>query len=115
MHPEPLLDEAAVPERMQALARAALRADVIAAPVVSGRSVEGLVDVADPMAQELQRRQLLLVGRVRRCQDGEVVLDRADHALVGHGALMVIEAGGVAREIDEVLGRTLPRTIGPVA
>ena len=115
MHPEPLLDDAAVPERMQALARAALRADVIAAPVVLGRSVQGLVDVADPMAEELECRQLLLVCRVRRRQDGEVVLDRSHHALFGHGALIVIEAGSVTREIDEVLGCTLPRPIRPVA
>jgi hypothetical protein len=52
---------------------------------------------------------------VRGRRDGEIVLDRADHALFGQGALIVVEAGGVAREIDEVLGRTLPRTIGPVA
>jgi hypothetical protein len=88
MDPEPLLDEAAVPESVQTLARAAPRADVIAAPVVPGRSVQGLVDVADPMAQELERRQLLLVGRVRGCQDGEVVLDRAGNpAECGCGAL----------------------------
>jgi hypothetical protein len=67
------------------------------------------------MAQELERRQLLLVGRVRGCQDRKVGLDRANHALVGHGALIVTEAGRVAREIDEVLGCTLPRPIGPVA
>ena len=53
MHPEPLLDDAAIPEGMQTLARTALRADVIAAPVVLGRSMEGLVDVVDPMAEEL--------------------------------------------------------------
>jgi hypothetical protein len=28
---------------------------------------------------------------------------------------MVIEAGLVAREIDEVLGRALPRPVGPIA
>jgi hypothetical protein len=39
--------------------------------------VQGLVDVADPMTQELERRLLLLVGRGRRSQDGEIVLDRA--------------------------------------
>jgi hypothetical protein len=92
---------------MQTLARAAQREDVIAAPVVLGRSVQGLVDVADPMAEEVQRRELLLVGRVRRCQDREVVLDRADHALVSQRALIGIEPSGVAREIDEVLGRGL--------
>ena len=115
MHSEPLFDEAAVPDGVQTLARAAQRADVIAAPVVLGRSVQRLVDVADPMAEELERGQLLLVGRVRRRKDREVVLDRADHALFGHGALIVIEAGGFAREIDEVLGRTLSWPIGPVA
>ena len=88
---------------------------MIAAPVVLGRGVQGLVDIADPMAEELQRRQLLLVGGVRRCQDREVGLDRADHALFSHGALIAIEAGRVAREIDEVLGCTLPRPIRPVA
>jgi hypothetical protein len=96
------------------LARAAPRADVIAAPVVLGGGVQGLVDVADPMAEELERRQLLLVGRVRRCQDGEVLLDRADDALFGHGALNVIEAGRVARQVDEVLGCTPPGPIGPI-
>jgi hypothetical protein len=43
------------------------------------------------------------------------VLNRADHALFGHRALIVIEAGRVAREIDEVLGCTLSRPLGPVA
>ena len=114
MHSEPLFDEAAVPDGVQTLARVAQRADVIAAPVVLGHSVQRLVDVADPMAEELERGQLLLVGRVRRRQDREVVLDRADHALFGHGALIVIEAGGFAREVDEVLGRTLSWPIGPV-
>jgi hypothetical protein len=93
MHPEPLLDEAAVPESMQTLARAAPGSDVIAAPVVPGRSVEGLVDVAHPMTEELERRQLLLVCRVGRCQDREVVPDRAHNALFGQRALMVIKAG----------------------
>jgi len=35
--------------------------------------------------------------------------------LVSHRALIVVEVGGVAREIDEVLGRALPRPVGPVA
>ena len=43
------------------------------------------------------------------------MLDRADHALFSQRARIVIEAGGVAREIDEVLGCALPRPIGPVA
>ena len=46
MYPEPFLDDAAVPEGMQTLARAAPCADVIAAPVVLGCSAQGLVDVA---------------------------------------------------------------------
>jgi hypothetical protein len=33
----------------------------------------------------------------------------------GQRALVAIEAGGVAREVDEMLGSTLPRPIGPVA
>ena len=37
------------------------------------------------------------------------------HALFGQRALIAIEAGRVAREIDEVLGCTLPRPIGPIA
>jgi hypothetical protein len=77
--------------------------------------VQGLVDVAGPMAQELERRQLLLVGCIQRCQNREVMLDRADHALLGHGALIVIKPGRVAGQIDEMLGRTLPRPVGPVA
>ena len=64
MHPEPFLDDAAVPEGVQTLARAASSANVIAAPVMLGCSMEGLVNVADPLAEELQC-QLLLVGRVR--------------------------------------------------
>ena len=88
---------------------------MIAAPIVPGRSVQGLVGVADPVAEELERSQLLLVGRVRGCQDGEVLRDRPDHALVHQRALIPLEAGRVLREIDEVLGRTLPRSIGPVA
>jgi hypothetical protein len=43
------------------------------------------------------------------------VLDCTDHALFGHGAVIILKAGRVAREVDEVLGGTLPRTIGPVA
>jgi hypothetical protein len=50
---------------MQTLARAAQRADVTTAPVVLEPGVQGLVDVAGPMAQEFERRQLLLVVRVR--------------------------------------------------
>jgi hypothetical protein len=115
MHPEPLLDDAAVPESVQARAGAAARADVIAAPVVLGRSMQGLVNVSDPVAQELERCQLLLVGRLRRCQDSEVVLDRAHHARFSQWARIVIKAGGVAWEINEVLGGPLPRPIGPVA
>jgi hypothetical protein len=53
MHSEPFLDDAAVPERMQTLARDPPRADVIAASVVLGRSVQGLVNIADPMARNL--------------------------------------------------------------
>jgi hypothetical protein len=71
MYPEPFLDDAAVPEGMQTLARAAPCADVIAAPVILGCSLEGLVNVADLTAEQLQRRKFLLVGRVRRSQDGE--------------------------------------------
>ena len=112
MHPEPLLDEAAVPERMQALARAAPRSDVIATLVVAGRRVQGLVDVAHPMAKELERRQLLLVGCLRRCQDGKVILDRAHHAFCSHWALIPVETGRVAREIDEVLGGSMRDHVG---
>ena len=56
------------------------------------------------MTQGLERRELLLVCRVRRCKDGEVALDRAHYALSGHGARIVIEVCRVAREVDEVLG-----------
>jgi hypothetical protein len=75
----------------------------------------GLVDVADPIAEELQRGQLRLVDRVRRSQDGEVVLDRADHALFSQRALVVIDAGRITREIDKLLRCMLPRRVGPIA
>jgi hypothetical protein len=81
---------------MQILARAALRADVIAAPVSLGRSVQGLVDVADPMAKE-------------SCS----IALTAHSSASGHSSPR--EAGRVAREIDEVLGCALPRPIGPIA
>ena len=37
---------------------------MIAAPVVPEPGVQGLVDVAHPMAEKLERREPLLVGRI---------------------------------------------------
>jgi Phage major capsid protein E len=66
VHSDPFLDEASVPDRMEVVAGRALGADMISAPVVPEPGMHGLVDVADPMAQELERRQLLLIGRLGR-------------------------------------------------
>ena len=97
---------------MQTLARSSLCADVIAAPVVLGCSAQGLVDVADPVAQELERRQLLLIDRVRRCQDREIALTTHSPAM-GHGSSSrsVASRGRLTKCSD----CTLPRPIGPVA
>jgi hypothetical protein len=77
--------------------------------------VQRLVDVADPMTQKLERRQLLLVGCLRRCQDGKVVLDRTHHTFFRERALITLETDRVAREINEVLACALLRPIGPIA
>jgi hypothetical protein len=65
--------------------------------------------------RNLRAASFLLVARVERCQDGEVIPVRADHALLGQRTLVPIETGRVAQEIDEVLACALPRPIGPVA
>jgi hypothetical protein len=115
-HPDPLLEQAPIPDCMEVVTRAAVRADTIAAPVVLEPGVQGLVDVADPMAEELERRELLCVGRIGRCQHGDIFLDRRHHALLCQRAGVVrAKAGRVAWEIDEVLGSPLPWPVGPVA
>jgi hypothetical protein len=101
---------------MEGVARGALRLDPISTSVVFEGDMQGLVDVADPVAQELEGLKLLLVGRIGRCQDGEVVLDRGYDALFSQRAFVLADLRHIARNVDEVLGRALPgRPIGPIA
>jgi hypothetical protein len=77
--------------------------------------MHGLMNVAHPVPQELEGRQLRLVGRSVRCQHSDVGLDRRHHALLRKRALFVAKACRGARDVDEVLLCTLPRPIGPIA
>jgi hypothetical protein len=65
------------------------------------------VDVANPVSQELECLELLLVGRIGRCQHGKVVLDRGHDALFSQRAFVIADLRHTARNIDEVLGRTI--------
>jgi hypothetical protein len=110
MHPEPLLDEAAVPERMQTLARATPCVDVIAAPVVPGRSMQGLVDVADPEAREAMIE--LVHGRTaRRELDGTRTYDRCAGVSYLDGADIseVMVQRGLARTVPGTARDAMPR------
>jgi hypothetical protein len=66
---------------MEVLAGAALRGDVIATPGVLETGVHRLMDVADPMAQELERRQSLLIGRIVRRQHRDMGFERRRSSL----------------------------------
>jgi hypothetical protein len=60
--------------------------------------------------------RVLLVRRIRRRQHGNVVLDRGHDAVLRQRAFIIAELARVARHIDEVLGRALPRrSVWPIA
>jgi hypothetical protein len=74
---------------------------MVATPVVPETGMHWLMDIADPMAQELERRQSLLVGRIGRGEHGDVGPDCRHHTLVRQRARIVAEPVRVARGLTK--------------
>src|SRR5215467_12452668 len=91
-------------------------ADVVASSIVFERNMERLMNIAYPMAQKFQRRQLVrITGRTRR-KHGHILLNRGPRASVCYRTLIAQrDASGRSGEIDEVLGGSLARMIRPDA
>ena len=98
-----------------AAAEAAGHPDAVAAAVVLERDMQRPVHVADPVAEELQGVEALLVAGGRRRQHRQVVVDRREHAAVGQRALVGADPGAVAGQVDVVLVGALPRVVRPRA
>src|SRR5215467_2467165 len=94
-------------------ARTAL-ADEVATPIVREGHLERLVNVPDPMPEELERGELgrVVVGSP---QDIQVSRDRGEEALRHCRALSDSDRVDRAAHVDEVLFGALPRMVWPRA
>src|SRR5262249_39587216 len=108
-------DQAIVPGGMKIWRAFTGHVDVVAAAVILEGNVQRLMNVANPMAEELQCRQLFIIISRRR-QLFRVLLDRGEHADIRGRALIIRRyASCVSFEIDEMLRCSLARVIWPRA
>ncbi len=87
-----------------------LQQNAVAAPVVLERDMEGLVEIAEPVAQKLQSDQLFFVCRRGGLEGRSVLFDRSEQALGRHGTIGGREVIRISRHDDEVMtgGLALP-------
>jgi hypothetical protein len=100
------LDDAAIPNAVEVVLARSDLADAIAASVIREGDVERLMQVADPVAQELERLQPG-DGIARRAENLEVSRDRRQEALCRQWTARGSEPIEVSRHVDEVLARPL--------
>src|SRR3954468_12519539 len=108
---DPGLDDACIPDRMEAEPASPEDTYLIAAAIVGEADVERLMDVTEPVADEQYRRCLVLVGRIR-AQNREILLDGGHHAGPTVRAGCRCYVSHVAREVCEMLPGPGPRVIG---
>jgi hypothetical protein len=73
------------------------------------------MDVADPMAEKLQRCELLRLARATGRQNIEILLDRRHDAGRCARAGIGMKAARISRQVHEMLACLLPRVIRPDA
>ncbi len=98
-----LLDYAGIPNGVQVRSACFRNRNKVAAAIILKGDVQGLVNVANPMAKRLKKAKLVIYiaaqGKV-----AHIVQDRRDDATIGHRAgISRLNAPGVARDINEML------------
>src|SRR5215472_6255544 len=109
-----LLDDADIPHRVKTVHTRATLSDEVAAPIVREGYVEWLMNVPDPVPEELERGELghVVVGSA---QDVQVDRDRGEEALRHRRALRDSDRVDRAAHVDEVLLRPLAGMVRPRA
>src|SRR5215831_13400117 len=107
-----LLDDADIPHRVKTVHTRATLSDEVAAPIVREGYVEWLMNVPDPVPEELERGELghVVVGSA---QDIQVSRDRGEEALRNRRALSDSDRVDRAAHVDEVLFRALAGMVRP--
>jgi hypothetical protein len=103
-----VLDEAGVPDRVE-VRLLVEEADVYRGPalVVRVAGVEGLVDVADEVDQELERLGPLALGLEGVGEDRAIVVDRLDDVPLRRTVPAQVELVDAARHLSVVVGRAV--------
>jgi len=111
---ELFLDDAGIPDRVEAVRTRTALPDEVASPIVREGHVEWLVDIVHPVREELERGELgrVVVGSP---QDIQVGRNRGEKALRHRRALGDSDRVDRAPHVDEVLFRALPRMVRPCA